>query len=358
MRPIGHEENDFLQCLVPEQRNPVRVSVMPRMNGLGRTPFRHEAVLYQGPEEFRNAILPLILSYLPGPASILVAVDPDKGAHLRSELGKDAALVQFVDMRSLGRNPARIIPLWRSFVAEHAWEGRMTLGVSEPVWPGRSPSELEECELHESLLHRAFSGGPPWRLMCPYDVANLPPEAVRAAFETHPAVPGFSARATDFREPTGLPERFQTPLEEPTVPFHETRFESAESLAGLRRLVVRWATAAGAKPERAADIALAVSEVAANSVRHGGGGGTLRVWTVADMLVLEVRDRGRIDDPLVGRTAPDPVGIGHRGLWIANQLCDLVQIRSLHDGVVVRLHANLALDPDTGSASDGVGLTA
>jgi anti-sigma regulatory factor (Ser/Thr protein kinase) len=315
------------------------------MDGPGLTAFRHEALLYQGPGEFGNVVLPLIRDYLSSPASILVAVDSDKGAYLRSELGRDAALVQFVDMRSLGGNPARIIPLWRAFVAGHATDGRMALGVGEPAWPGRSPDALEECELHESLLNVAFSGGPPWRLACPYDVTNLPPETVRAALETHPIVPGFSARATHYREPRGLPVRFQTPLGEPPTTFQETRFESAESLAGLRRLVSRWATAAGAKPERAAEIALALSEVAANSVRHGGGGGTLRMWAVADTLVLEVRDVGRIDDPLVGRTAPDPDALDKRGLWLVNQLCDLVQLRSLDDGVVVRLHLDLAADP-------------
>jgi hypothetical protein len=33
---------------------------------------------------------------------------------------------------------------------------------------------------------------------------------------------------------------------------------------------------------------------------------------------------------------------GQRGLWLVNQLCDLVQLRSPDDGVVVRLHAALA----------------
>jgi len=36
---------------------------------------------------------------------------------------------------------------------------------------------------------------------------------------------------------------------------------------------------------------------------------------------------GRIDDPLVGR----------QRLWIANQICDLVQIRSGESGTQVRL---------------------
>jgi anti-sigma regulatory factor (Ser/Thr protein kinase) len=95
-------------------------------------------------------------------------------------------------------------------------------------------------------------------------------------------------------------------------------------------------------PERADDLALAVSEVAANSIRYGGGGGLLRIWRDGQTLVCEVRDRGYIDDPLIGRTAPEPMAEGQRGLWLVNQLCDLVQLRSLDDGVVVRLHTDLA----------------
>ena len=36
--------------------------------------------------------------------------------------------------------------------------------------------------------------------------------------------------------------------------------------------------------------------------------------------------------------APAADGEGGRGVWIANQLCDLVQVRSGEDGSVVRLH--------------------
>ena len=55
-------------------------------------------------------------------------------------------------------------------------------------------------------------------------------------------------------------------------------------------------------------------------------------------LVVEVRDAGRIADPLVGRQLPSWDAVGGRGLWLANQLCDLVQIRSSDTGTVVRIH--------------------
>jgi anti-sigma regulatory factor (Ser/Thr protein kinase) len=305
------------------------------------TEFRHEALLYRGRDELVAMLMPLIRSGIGAGDSILVALDADAAARLRAALGADASLVTFVDMRSLGRNPARIIPVWTSFVDEHAGHGRGALGIGEPVWPGRSDAELEECELHESLLNVAFAGGPAWRLVCPYDVLHLSEGAIRTAFDTHPVVPGFPASADPVRL-AGVPSRFRTPLPEPMEPRDEVAFEGAGSLARVRASVTERAIAAGLSRDRAADMVLAVSEVAANSVRYGGGGGTLRLWQTGGALVFEVRDRGHIDDPLVGRFLPGPMAEGQRGLWLANQLCDLVQLRSPDDGVVVRLHAALA----------------
>jgi hypothetical protein len=73
-------------------------------------------------------------------------------------------------------------------------------------------------------------------------------------------------------------------------------------------------------------------------VRHGGGRGDIRIWPEGDVLICEVRDRGRLDDPLAGRRRPDLVELGGHGLWIANQVCDLVQMRSFPEGSAVRIH--------------------
>jgi hypothetical protein len=54
-----------------------------------------------------------------------------------------------------------------------------------------------------------------------------------------------------------------------------------------------------------------------------------------------VSDAGHFDDPLVGRIRPTPVQLYGRGLWLVNQFCDLVQIRSAGDGSVVRVHMRL-----------------
>ena len=83
-------------------------------------------------------------------------------------------------------------------------------------------------------------------------------------------------------------------------------------------------------------------ELATNTVRHGGGTGTLLAWHEPGTFFCEVRDAGRIEDPLVGRVEPGMEAECGRGLWLANHLCDLVQIRSLPAGSVVRLHMRRA----------------
>jgi anti-sigma regulatory factor (Ser/Thr protein kinase) len=89
------------------------------------------------------------------------------------------------------------------------------------------------------------------------------------------------------------------------------------------------------------DLVLAVTELGANSARHGGGRGRLRIWRDDRRLVCEVGDRGRIVDPLAGRRRPETGQLGGYGLWLANQVCELVQIRTFATGGVVRLHVGL-----------------
>jgi anti-sigma regulatory factor (Ser/Thr protein kinase) len=109
-------------------------------------------------------------------------------------------------------------------------------------------------------------------------------------------------------------------------------------MAPLRALVAHHARKAGLDAERTADLVLSVNELAANSIQYAGGSGTLRIWHDGPTLICEVSDPGRIPDPLVGRRPPGMAPESSRGLWVINQLCDLVQVRSCDEGTVVRLH--------------------
>jgi anti-sigma regulatory factor (Ser/Thr protein kinase) len=305
--------------------------------------FRHEALLYRGDDDFVEATLPWIRDALADDEPILVVIDAAKIARLRRELGAGAERVAFADMAEVGANPARIIPAWREFVDAHGGRGRRLRGIGEPISAQRSADELVECQRHEALLNVAFAGADDFWLLCPYDVDALDAEVVAKAHHSHPTVVAEGAplgsAAYQGRDTAAGP--FAEPLPAPPADADELAF-AAGTLAAVRRLVRRRARDNGLAPERADDLVLAVNEVATNSIRHGGGRGVLRIWQRAGALVCEVADAGRIADPLAGRRRPRGGQSGGHGLWLCNQVCDLVQLRTFASGSVVRLHTRLA----------------
>ena len=134
---------------------------------------------------------------------------------------------------------------------------------------------------------------------------------------------------------------FPGALQAPTVRVERFAF-GPEDLATVRWRVFDWASALGLGSERTEHLVGAVNELTSNSVRHGGGRGELRMWCEERMLLLEVRDRGHISEPLQRRTRPAPGQPTGRGLWLADQLSDLLQIRSGPEGSIVRVHMLLA----------------
>lgn len=275
--------------------------------------FRHKALVYRDAGELLAGVVPFLEQGLEAGEPTLVAVSGANADLIQAELGALAADARFADIETIGRNPARIVPFWLDFVDEHG--GRPVRGVVEAIWPGRSAAEAEEWRRHEALLDVAFAPSGTWSLLCPREAGVL------AAVESS-SPSGFFAGELNGR-PRG------------TAGFEFDRHDLAE----VRRRVEESADAAGVPPARASDLVVAASELAANSVAHGGGAGTLRLWTEGSSLVVEFQDGGTIEDPLVGQVRPTITQEGGRGLWLVNQLCDLVQIRSGEDGTVVRLHA-------------------
>jgi anti-sigma regulatory factor (Ser/Thr protein kinase) len=302
--------------------------------------FHHEAVFYESDAEYVAAAVPEMRATLAHGGAVLAAVADAKRELLSDALGADAEQVRFADMATLGRNPACIIPAWRGFL-RHADPDEPVLGIGEPVWPGRSDDELVECSRHESLLNLAFDDGREWRLLCPYDTRALGPPVLDEARRNHPHVRrhGRSAACDDYRGRQAI-LAWEHELPAPPRRAAELAF-AADDLAPVRSFVAERARDAGMDGERRRNLVLAANELVTNSLRHARGSGMLRTWQHDGTFVCEVRDRGRIADPLAGRARPgDGEGSG-RGLWIVNHLCDLVQVRSTEAGSVVRLHMAL-----------------
>jgi anti-sigma regulatory factor (Ser/Thr protein kinase) len=304
--------------------------------------FRHEALLYDGIGQFVGSIVPFIRDGLAAQERVLVVVSPAKIEALRAELGSDAEAVSFADMTSLGRNPARLIPAWRRFIDSRPHPEAMR-GVGEPIYPDRSPAELVEAQAHETLLNLAFGATPGLKLWCPYDIGVLPPEVVAGARRSHPIVVAHGsaeAHSDTYLHEHPSPARLDQPLS--PAPSHAKEFRFGSELGELgivRGIVWQYAVRAGLNRLGVDSLTVAANEIATNSQLHGGGRGFLRLWTQDGSVICEVSDAGRISgSPLLGRSFPPMEQRSGRGLWLVNQLCDLVQVRSGPGGTVIRLH--------------------
>jgi anti-sigma regulatory factor (Ser/Thr protein kinase) len=308
--------------------------------------FRHEALLHRGIAGFLEGTVPYLRDGLEAGEPMLVVVRAAHIAALRSAMGTDADGIHFADMAVAGHNPARIIPAWRDFLDEHGGGTRPVRGVGEPIWADRPVDELVESQRHEMLLNVAFAESGRWTLLCPYDLDALPAEVIEEAERSHPyVIEGGEHRASsaclaldDMAGP------FDVDLPPAPIDARPYVFRRPDSLAGLRMLVTQLALRAGFDRETAGALVLAAKEAATNCLRHGGGEGILRMWRDHDTLVCELRDTGHLADPLAGRVRPDHDQCGGRGLWMANQLCDLVQLRTTAAGNVARLHLRIPSD--------------
>ncbi len=300
------------------------------------TAFEHQALLYDGIEELVARTAPFVRDGLAGGEPVLVVMTSDRLEAVRRALGDDAGRVHLADMAQIGRNPARIIPALQRFLDEDAG-GRVPVRVAgEPIWAGRPGDELIECQRTEALLNIAFADRAGLRLLCLYDRSALGADVLHEARCSHPVVveDGIASRSPELRD-GGAPDD-DPPLPPPPGAFDALAVER-RTLREARALVARRATEAGLSGWRVQDAGRAVHELAANSVRHGGGEGVLRIWRSEAGLVCEVRDRGHITDPLAGRRRPAPDATSGRGLWVATQVADLLQIRTSPSGSALRL---------------------
>jgi anti-sigma regulatory factor (Ser/Thr protein kinase) len=280
---------------------------------------------------------PFVRDGLAADEAVMVATTPTNLAALKRALGPDRGSARLVDLSQAGRNPGRILSLWREFVAGETNGDRRARGIGEPVWRGRTTDELDECRRHEALINAAFDGDADFWLVCPYDRSTLDGATLEAMERTHPVVHEAGRVRESAAFDSALAERA---LEGELPPAGEAaeRFDFDRLRLGELRWRVRSAAErAGMTSQRLDDLLVSVTELAANAIRHGDGTGAVAMWRDADTFLCEVEGNGSIDDPLAGRVRPLPDEIAGRGLWIVHQLCDLVQIRSSEGRSTIRV---------------------
>jgi anti-sigma regulatory factor (Ser/Thr protein kinase) len=294
----------------------------------------HVALFYSGESEYVDGVARFIAPALEAGEPVAVAVPGAKAELLRNSFAGHP--IELLDMVEAGSNPARIIPAVEAMLVRH--HGRLLHYVGEPIWAGRSPEEIREATRHEALINLAWPGVH-IRVLCPYDVDALDPYVLVDAERTHPHVirGGATVASNSYAGaelPLGCDDRLSPPPDGAlALPF------GLPNLYAVRSLVTWIAREAGLSPGRVGDLVLGVNELAANAIRHARGGGLLRVWRLPGEVICQVEDSGHIHDPLAGRRPPALDAAGGVGLWIVNQLCDLVEVRTGHDGTTIRVHA-------------------
>jgi anti-sigma regulatory factor (Ser/Thr protein kinase) len=185
----------------------------------------------------------------------------------------------------------------------------------------------------------AFDATTPLRLRCPYNLATLPAIVIQQAERTHPFLLRDGQRhASGQFQPINPAEPYARAL--PAAPAGAACLPFARGELGrLRAFVAGQAQQASLGQQAATSLVAAINEIATNSLQHGGGRGELRMWTDGDWLVCAVSDSGHLTAPLAGKLPPS--ANDGAGLWLANQLTDLVQIHSAPGSTEVRVHQKL-----------------
>lgn len=299
--------------------------------------FTHPALFYRSEAEYTDRTVAFVREGLAACEPVAVAVPGPNLELVRAGLGTDARDVTFLDMTEAGRNPGRIIPgVLRAFADAHAPGGVRVRIIGEPVWAGRSAAEYPACAQHEALINAAFAGRAA-TILCPYDEARLTADVLADALVTHPTVvTAGGERVSEEYDWRAVVARYNEPLT--PAPDADVLVFGPGELPEARRFAVDRAASYGLTGRRLQDAELAVSELTTNSVVHGGGSGTVAVWSEAGQVVCEVRDAGRLTDPLAGRRPPEHGQIGGRGLLLVHYIADLVRIHTADEGTAVRFY--------------------
>lgn len=296
----------------------------------------HAALPYAGPADLAAWLMPPLAGALAADAPAVAVLDTPERAALRAALGADADRVEFPDPAQVHGVPAFTVAVrWARLGRRISVPGARALVVSQFLGdlPSFGPSHWPRLDI---ALDVAIAGLP-MTVLCPCRLDAPALGRVRAAHPMEITATG-PLRNPAYRPP--LEAVLDHPLPPPQdlgAPVSDERF-GPDGLVGLRHRVAGLAaTVLG--PERVADFVLAVSELASNTLEHGPGHGRLRLWAgePSGSVTAEVADTGRMDLPFAGIVAPPPGGARGRGLWLACELTDVLQVWSDDGGTVIRV---------------------
>ena len=296
----------------------------------------HGAMPYSSPADLAGLLVGPVSAAVTAGDLVMAVLDDETEQLLRTELGDSADGVEFLLPGSVHTAPG--------FTTAVRWTrsvGRVTRSDGRAFIVGQQLLDLsghgDDYWTRLCLGVEVAGAGLPLTVLCPFH--DDPGEWARVR-ATHPVLDAGSDRPghnPDYRPPHEVLEEL-APLvrSELGPPSAELAFRATD-LGRLRHLTSELAERGGLSSDRTADAVLAVNELASNSVEHGPGAGVLRLWVNGHSgLVAEVTDRGRLTDSFPGMVRPSTSGSRGRGLWLASELCDVMEVWN-DDGTVIRV---------------------
>jgi anti-sigma regulatory factor (Ser/Thr protein kinase) len=295
--------------------------------------FTHSAFLYDSLETYVAFLVPFICEGLERDEAVAMVAPAAHIAPVRAGLGADAAEVRFRFAEEWSIRPLRTVGTWSQVLRTASAAGRLSTRIVHEInFDDQTPSWVRA----ESAINAALSGQSA-HLLCPFPKGP----AVDSALRTHKIFFDHGWHVSDEFVP---PATLLSEVAEPVFPAEGEPIVVAplgDSVADLRAHLRNRATAEQwLPPDRVEVLALALSELASNGIRHGGGNRELRVWLNPAAVVCEVTNEGaRPPGPLAGYLPPVPGVAGGMGLWLVGQICDALSVHTTN-GVT---HARFAL---------------
>jgi transcriptional regulator with XRE-family HTH domain len=184
---------------------PLGVTIDYLVDGSASRPtmLNHSAFPYRSDDQFRATAGPFLAEGIERSEALLAVTTAPNIELLHEHLGKDARRVEFVEASDFYGTPVAALEGYRAFSEASVKAGAAWVRVvGEPVWPGRSESEIRLWTRYESLFNLLFAASP-LTVICPYDERSVAPEIVKQARLTHPHTigDGGTSPSPDYTDP-------------------------------------------------------------------------------------------------------------------------------------------------------------
>ena len=300
----------------------------------------HTAVAPRSTDELVALLVPYMRAALETGAPVHVSLHAERLEALRDALGPASAGVRWTDSATWHPSPPGRL---------RAFEELVTAGRHAGGLPGRFVCECASCAddppellaewLRVDAVLNDVLAGTGIDVVCVYHAPTLPAPVIGEALRSHPHV-GLHPPVPRAGAPA--PRAFLARLQPTALPVPE----DARRIAGLLdpgdvREFLRGELARRHTPPAAVEeLLLVATELVTNSRQAGASWIALACWWNAHGIVVQVDDDGSGTIDLgAGYLRPPLDALGGRGLWIARQLTDVVEIAPRAEGTAVRAHA-------------------